>query len=131
MTAQRTFWTLVISSAAILSVTMGIRQSTGLFVSPLNSATGLGIVTISFAMAVGQFVWGAAQPLFGMLADKVGSFRVIVLGAVLLSIGMAITPWMDSGVGLVLAMGEAGCSGTEQDDLFAGTASRIYRLETT
>ena len=96
MTARRTFWTLVLSSAAILAVTMGIRQSTGLFVSPLNSATGLGIVTISFALAVGQFAWGAAQPLFGMLADRVGSFRVIVFGAVLLATGMAITPWMRS-----------------------------------
>ena len=44
MSAQRLFWTLVLSSAAILAVTMGIRQSTGLFVSPLNTATGLGIV---------------------------------------------------------------------------------------
>ena len=49
MSPQRLFWTIVLSSAAILAVTMGIRQSTGLFVSPLNSATGLGIVTISFA----------------------------------------------------------------------------------
>ena len=128
MTAQRTFWTLVISSAAILAVTMGVRQSTGLFVSPLNSATGLGIVTISFAMAVGQFVWGAAQPLFGMLADKVGSFRVIVIGAVLLFIGMAITPWMDSGVGLVFAMGiltAAGAGAGSFSILIGAAAQRL------
>src|SRR5476649_360500 len=128
MTAQRTFWTLVISSAAILCVTMGIRQSTGLFVSPLNSATGLGIVTISFAMAVGQFVWGAAQPLFGMLSDKVGSFRVIVIGAVLLATGMAITPWMDSGIGLVLAMGivtAAGAGAGSFSILIGAAAQRL------
>jgi MFS family permease len=105
MSAKRLFWTLVISSAAILAVTMGIRQSTGLFLSPLNTSTGLGIVTVSFAMAVGQFVWGAAQPLFGMLADRVGSYKVIVLGALLLALGMAITPFMSSGFGLVFAMG--------------------------
>jgi hypothetical protein len=34
-------------------VTMGVRQSTGLFVSPINTSTGLGIVTISFALAIG------------------------------------------------------------------------------
>ncbi|HVG04166.1 MAG TPA: MFS transporter, partial [Burkholderiaceae bacterium] len=51
--------TLTLIAAAILMVTMGARQSLGLFVSPLNTATGLGIVTISFALAVGQFVWGA------------------------------------------------------------------------
>ena len=128
MTAQRTFWTLVISSAAILAVTMGIRQSTGLFVSPLNSATGLGIVTISFALAVGQFVWGAAQPLFGMLADRVGSFRVIVFGAILLATGMAITPWMDSGVGLMFAMGiltAAGAGAGSFSILIGAAAQRL------
>ena len=128
MTAQRTFWTLVISSASILAVTMGIRQSTGLFVSPLNSATGLGIVTISFALAVGQFVWGAAQPLFGMLADRVGSFRVIVFGAILLATGMAITPWMDSGVGLMFAMGilaNAGAGAGSFSILIGAAAQRL------
>ena len=37
------------TAAAILTITMGIRQSLGLFISPLNTATGLGIVAISFA----------------------------------------------------------------------------------
>ncbi len=128
MTAQRTFWTLVLSSAAILAVTMGVRQSTGLFVSPLNSSTGLGIVTVSFALAVGQFVWGAAQPLFGMLADRVGSFRVIVFGAVLMAFGMAITPWMDSSFGLILSMGiltAAGAGAGSFSILLGAAAQRL------
>ena len=40
----------------------GARQPTGFFASPINTATGLGIVSISCALAVGQFTWGAAQP---------------------------------------------------------------------
>ncbi len=128
MSPQRLFWTLVISSAAILSVTMGMRQSTGLFVSPLNTATGLGIVTISFAMAVGQFVWGAAQPLFGMLADRVGSYRVIVLGALLLALGMAITPFMGTGLGLIFSMGimtAAGAGAGSFSILIGAAAQRL------
>jgi MFS family permease len=128
MSPQRLFWTLVISSAAILAVTMGIRQSTGLFVSPLNTSTGLGIVTVSFAMAVGQFVWGAAQPLFGMLADRVGSYRVIVLGAVLLALGMAVTPFMSSGSGLIFAMGiltAAGAGAGSFSILIGAAAQRL------
>jgi MFS family permease len=125
---QRLFWTTVLSSAAILAVTMGIRQSTGLFVSPLNSSTGLGIVTISLALAVGQFVWGAAQPLFGMLADRIGSFAVIVLGALILALGLAITPLMHSGAGLVLAMGvvtAAGAGGGSFAILVGAAAQRL------
>src|ERR1039457_1570755 len=94
MSAKRQYWTLVISAALILAVTMGIRNAMGLFVSPLNTSSGLGIVTISFALAVGQFVWGAAQPIFGALADRAGSVRIIALGAVLLAIGLAVPPFM-------------------------------------
>ena len=105
MNKPQTFWPLVISAAAILAVTMGIRQSLGLFISPLNTSTGLGIVTISFAMAVAQFTWGLAQPLFGMLADRVGSFKVILIGTLMLAIGLAITPFVSSEFGLIFAIG--------------------------
>ncbi len=128
MSPQRLFWTIVLSSAAILAVTMGIRQSTGLFVSPLNSATGLGIVTISFAFAVGQFVWGMAQPLFGMLADRIGSYRVIAAGGVLMAFGMAITPFMDSGMGLLFSMGiltAAGAGAGSFSILIGAAAQRL------
>ncbi|TFW71110.1 MFS transporter [Methylotenera oryzisoli] len=128
MTAQRTFWTLVISAAAILAVTMGIRQSLGLFLSPLNTATGLGIVTVSFAMAVAQFTWGLAQPLFGMLADKVGSYKVIVLGTLLLAMGLVLTPFMRSGFGLMFAIGiltAAGAGAGSFSILIGAAAQRL------
>ena len=63
-------WLFMLIAAAILMITMGARQSMGLFVSPLNTHTGLGIATISLAMAIGQFVWGASQPIFGAIADR-------------------------------------------------------------
>lgn len=111
MTGRRQFWTLVLSAAAILAVTMGARQCLGLFVSPINTATGAGIVAVSFALAVGQFVWGAAQPVFGILADRLGSFRVMVFGALLLALGLAITPYMGSGFGLMIALGILAAAG--------------------
>jgi MFS family permease len=128
MTTQRTYWTLVISAAAILAVTMGIRQSMGLFLSPLNTSTGLGIVTVSFAMAVAQFTWGLAQPLFGMLADRVGSYKVIVLGTLLLALGLAITPYMSSGFGLMFAIGiltAAGAGAGSFSILIGAAAQRL------
>ena len=86
-------------------VTMGARNTLGLFVSPINSATGLGVVTISFAMAVAQFTWGAVQPVAGALADRHGPRPILIGGLVLLAFGTALTPFMSSGVGLVFAMG--------------------------
>lgn len=108
---NRSAWVLMLSAAAILMITMGARQSTGLFVAPLNQATGLGIVSISFALAVGQFMWGLAQPIFGAIADKKGSYHVLIFGTVLLAGGLAATPWVTSEWSLVLTMGILSAAG--------------------
>ena len=50
--SARRAWIVTLAAAAILMVTMGARQSLGLFISPLNTSTGLGITTISLALAV-------------------------------------------------------------------------------
>ncbi|HWJ02836.1 MAG TPA: MFS transporter [Verrucomicrobiae bacterium] len=108
---NKSIWMLMLSSAAILAITMGARQSLGLFVTPLNSSTGLGIVSISFALAVGQFVWGLAQPVFGAIADKKGSYTVLVIGAILLAAGLALTTLVNSQWALVLTLGILSAAG--------------------
>jgi len=94
-----------LAAAGILMVTMGARQSLGLFVSPLNTHTGLGITTISLALAVGQFTWGAIQPVAGAVADRYGSRAVLIGGLLVLAFGSAITPFMGSGFGLIVSLG--------------------------
>jgi predicted MFS family arabinose efflux permease len=96
---------ITLAAAAILTVTMGARQSLGLFISPLNSSTGLGITTISLALAVAQLMWGIVQPIAGAIADRHGPARVLVAGLVVLAIGMALTPFMSSGIGLIFSLG--------------------------
>ncbi|MBP7351521.1 MAG: MFS transporter [Comamonas sp.] len=121
-------WGLVLVAAAILMVTMGARQSLGLFMSPLNSATGLGIAKISLAMAIGQLVWGAVQPVFGAVADRWGPGRVIVIGAVLLAAGCALTTQVTSEWGLIVAVGllsAAGAGAGSFSILIGATAQRI------
>ena len=103
--ANRHFWLLTLIAAAILMVTMGSRQSIGLYLSPLNTSTGLGIASISFAMAIGQFSWGAVQPIAGAIADKYGTGRVLAVGIILLAGGMAIVPLMSSSWGLIFSIG--------------------------
>jgi predicted MFS family arabinose efflux permease len=128
MASNRGSWVFVLVAAAILMVTMGTRQSMGLFLSPLNTHTGLGIANISFAMAIGQFVWGAVQPVFGAVADRWGPGRVIVLGALLLAAGSALTTQVTSQWGLVLALGvmsAAGAGAGSFSILIGATAQHI------
>ncbi len=105
------WWPLVLAATAMLMITMGIRQSLGLFVQPIAADTGLGIAAISFALAVGQFIWGAVQPVFGAIADQRGSGRVLVAGGLLLVVGMALVPVFVSGWGLLLTLGVLSAAG--------------------
>jgi MFS family permease len=104
-------WYFMLIASAILMITMGARQSMGLFVSPLNTHTGLGIATISLAMAIGQFVWGVSQPIFGAMADRWGPVRVIALGAPLLAAGSLLTTQVSGEWGLVFAVGVLSAAG--------------------
>ncbi len=105
-------WHIAAGAAAILLlVTIGLRQTTGLFIAPIDKTTGLGIAAISFALAIGQFSWGAIQPIAGALADRYGPGRVMAAGLVALSLGSAVTAFMDSTVGLIVAIGVLSAAG--------------------
>jgi predicted MFS family arabinose efflux permease len=109
---SRAPWVLMIAAATILSITMGIRQSLGLFVLPIVAATGVSLVSISFALAIGQFVWGAVQPVAGVLADQYGAYRVLIAGALLLAAGAALAPWSSSELGFTASLGLLVAAGT-------------------
>ncbi|WP_313031521.1 MFS transporter [Massilia alkalitolerans] len=124
----RAAWMLILAASTILMITMGARLTTGLFLSPINTSTGLGVASISFAMAVAQFMWGASQPVFGAIADKYGAARVIVIGGIMLAAGTAATPFMDSEWGLLLTMGilsAAGAGAGSFSILIGATAQRL------
>jgi predicted MFS family arabinose efflux permease len=98
-------WITTIMASSILMITMGTRQSMGLYVGPLNTDTGLGIVSISLAMAIGQFMWGAIQPVAGAFADKFGPRPVLLSGLLILVLGSALTPFVSSQLGLIVTLG--------------------------
>ena len=124
-------WPLILAATAMLMITMGIRQSLGLFVKPIGESTGLGIVQISFALAVGQFVWGAVQPVFGAIADQRGPGRVLVAGSVLLIAGMALAPVLGSQWGLIISLGllSAAGAGAGSFSILIGATARSVPAE--
>ena len=104
-------WSLVFAAAGILLITTGARQSLGLFIAPLHADTGVSLVAISFALAIGQFTWGAVQPLFGALAGRHGSTRVVVGGLLLLTGGLATAAFARSEAMLVATLGVLSAAG--------------------
>ena len=74
----------LLAATALMALVMGTRTAVGLFVSPLNTSTGIGLAGLGFALAVGQLAQGLAQPPLGWLADRYGTRRLMVVGAWLL-----------------------------------------------
>ncbi len=131
MQAHRMPWPMIVCATLIIMITMGTRQVTGLFVAPLDTATGLGIVAISFAIAIGQFSWGLAQPVFGALADRHGPGRVIAAGGVMIAAGMAMIPFVSSEWALIFTLGIVSAAGAGAGSLtiLIGAASRAIPAE--
>jgi MFS family permease len=123
---ERSAWVITLAAAAILMVTMGARQSLGLFISPLRSSTGLGITTISLAFAIAQLMWGVIQPVSGAVADRYGPAKILIAGLVVLAIGMALTPFVTSGFGLIVSLGVLAAigSGAGSFSVLIGAASQ-------
>lgn len=120
-----------LAAAGILMITMGTRQSLGLFISPLDATTGLGIATISFALAIGQFSWGAIQPIAGAVADRYGARAVLIGGILLLAVGSALTPFVTSGFGVTVTLGLLAAigSGAGSFSVLIGAAAQRLPLE--
>ncbi|PKO94281.1 MAG: MFS transporter [Betaproteobacteria bacterium HGW-Betaproteobacteria-10] len=124
-------WVVTLAAAGILMVTMGARQSLGLFIAPIGATTGLGIASISLALAIGQFTWGAIQPVAGAVADRYGPRAVLIGGLLLLALGSAITPFMGTGFGLMVSLGlmSAIGSGAGSFSVLIGAAAQRLPIE--
>ena len=91
---QLAVWLVLLAAAGTFALTMGVRQTMGLFLGSLNTSTGVGLANISLAFAFGQLWWGLTQPFAGALADKLGAGRVLFAGVALVALGTFITPLM-------------------------------------
>ena len=120
-------WLVLVAAGGVFAVTMGARQSMGLFLGVLNSTTGLGLASISLAFGVGQLWWGLTQPAAGIVADRYGAGRVLLVGLVLVCIGTALVPLMTTTLGLVFAIGvlAAGGAGLAGPSVLLAATARL------
>lgn len=83
-------WIAVACAAFIVTVSMGIRQTFGLFLTPITIDLGIGREAFGFAVALQQIFWGLFQPACGMIADRYGTGRVLLAGTLAYMAGLAI-----------------------------------------
>jgi predicted MFS family arabinose efflux permease len=105
---------VLLCGALIVTLSMGIRHGFGLFLQPITSDRGWSRETFAFAIAVQNLAWGIAGPFAGMVADRYGALRVLVVGGLLYAGGLVLMALSTSGLaftgsaGLMLGMAQAG-----------------------
>ncbi|WP_185984428.1 MFS transporter [Aureimonas mangrovi] len=103
--AARNPWIVLVCAATIVTIAMGMRQSFGLFMRPIELEIGVGREAFGLAIAVQNLVLGLAQPFIGALADKHGAGRVGAVGALLYAGGLVLAANSASALGLNVTLG--------------------------
>ncbi len=104
-------WLIVTCGCLISVITFGPRSAMGFFQLPLLADTGWDRATFGFAMALQNLSWGIAQPVFGALADRFGTWKMLALSALLYAAGLIMmavptAPWMlHLGGGVLVGLG--------------------------
>ncbi|WP_434547847.1 MFS transporter [Pseudomonas helleri] len=112
----RTSGWVLLGSALILALSLGVRHGFGLFLPPMSAQFGWGREVFAFAIALQNLIWGLAQPFTGALADRFGAAKVVIVGGALYAVGLVLMGMSDSlltlslSAGLLIGIGLSGTS---------------------
>ena len=100
----------------ILTLALGTRHNFGLYLQPMTMDLGIGRETFAFAIAIQNLLYGISQPITGMIADRFGTARVLIAGALCYALGLYLMSISSTGLELTLSAGlligaSLGCSG--------------------
>ncbi|MCO8047109.1 MFS transporter [Acinetobacter towneri] len=96
---------MLIGSAIILALSLGVRHAFGLYLVPMSHEFGWGHNVFSLAIAMQNLIWGAVQPITGAFADKYGSKIVVAVGGALYALGLLLMAVSSTGLLLNLSVG--------------------------
>jgi predicted MFS family arabinose efflux permease len=127
----RTPAVILVCGGIILTVSLGIRHNFGLYLQPVTADLGISRETFAIAIAIQNLVYGVGQPFAGMIADKYGTARVLIGGAVLYAVGLVLTSQATTGwelnfsTGLLIGLGLS-CTGFS---IVYGVVGRAFPAE--
>ena len=77
---MKNYFYIVFAAGSIAAVVFGGRQILPLSIEGINQIETINYLQISFAFAIGQLINGAVTPLAGVMSDKYGSAKTLILG---------------------------------------------------
>jgi MFS family permease len=106
--------TVLWCGAFIMTISLGIRHSFGLFLQPMSLSNEWGREVFAFSIAMQNLVWGLAQPFVGRLADRLGAAVTMLAGGALYASGLFIMSSVESpglltfSAGILIGLGLSG-----------------------
>ena len=106
---------VLVAATGVVMLSMGIRQSFGLFMAPLTEHLGWGRETLSFALALQSLMIGLAAPAVAAIADRWGPIRVNAGSGAVYALGVLMMSMSDTPItmalsaGLLTGLGVSGC----------------------
>jgi MFS family permease len=99
---------ILLGTALLLTLGMGMRQSFGLFLGPVTHDLAITAADFTLALAVQNIVWGLSQALVGAIADRFGLRVTMVAGAALYVVGLGIMAAAQGVLALLVSGGLVG-----------------------
>jgi predicted MFS family arabinose efflux permease len=96
---------ILIGASVMLTLSMGLRQSLGIFLQPLTHDVGISVSDFTLAIAAQNLAWGFLQPLAGALTVRYGFRTIMVAGAVLYIAGLSLMASANSFLSVMIGGG--------------------------
>ena len=108
----------LVAACFVVNVSMGVRQTFGLFSNDFESDCGISNTEFGLAVALHSLIWGIFTPIFGRLADQYGGSKIVIFGLIAYAIGTFSLGnnfntglWFQLSLGLMVGIGLGACSG--------------------
>src|SRR5258708_35250093 len=72
---------ILIGASIMLTLSMGLRQSLGIFLQPLTHDIKISVSDFTLALAVQNLAWGFLQPLAGAMTARYGFRPIMMVGS--------------------------------------------------
>src|ERR1700732_2111070 len=96
---------ILIGASLMLSLSMGLRQSLGIFLQPLTHDVGISVADFTLAIAVQNLAWGFLQPLAGAFTVRFGFRAIMLVGALLYIAGLSLMTGAQGFLSVMLGAG--------------------------
>ena len=96
---------ILIGASIMLTLSMGLRQSLGIFMQPLTHDIHLSVSDFTLALAVQNLAWGFLQPLAGAMTVRYGFRPIMIVGSLMYIAGLILMTTANGLVGIMIGAG--------------------------